>query len=272
MQSRPVKKLPALRGRTVVNIFFEDSTRTRTSFEIAGKWLSADTINVSAKGSSVSKGESLRDTMLTLDAMGVDAFVIRHSSSGAAAPGGRLGEGAGDQRRRRPARAPHPGAAGRLLDAPALPRRSASRAAFRGQADRHRRRPAALPGGAQQRAAAAHARRRGGAGRAADPAADRRGDLGLPGDQRLRLGARRGRHRDDAARAARADGRRLLPDRARVHRGLRAHRGAAGRDEARRGDLPPRPDEPRRGDLQRGRGRRQLPGPRPGRRPASRSG
>jgi aspartate carbamoyltransferase catalytic subunit len=85
VQSRPVKKLPALRGRTVVNIFFEDSTRTRTSFEIAGKWLSADTINVSAKGSSVSKGESLRDTMLTLDAMGVDAFVIRHASSGAAA-------------------------------------------------------------------------------------------------------------------------------------------------------------------------------------------
>ena len=84
VQSRPVKKLPALRGRTVVNIFFEDSTRTRTSFEIAGKWLSADTINISAKGSSVSKGESLRDTMLTLDAMGVDAFVIRHPSSGAA--------------------------------------------------------------------------------------------------------------------------------------------------------------------------------------------
>ena len=85
VQTRPVKKLPTLRGRTIVNMFFEDSTRTRTSFEIAGKWLSADTINVSAKGSSVSKGESLRDTMLTLDAMGVDAFVIRHSSSGAVA-------------------------------------------------------------------------------------------------------------------------------------------------------------------------------------------
>ncbi|MDR1851896.1 MAG: aspartate carbamoyltransferase catalytic subunit [Propionibacteriaceae bacterium] len=84
VQHRQVKKLPALRGRTIVNAFFEDSTRTRTSFEIAGKWLSADTINVSAKGSSVSKGESLRDTMLTLDAMGVDAFVIRHPSSGAA--------------------------------------------------------------------------------------------------------------------------------------------------------------------------------------------
>ena len=66
VQRRSVKKLPALRGRTVVNLFFEDSTRTRSSFEIAGKWLSADVINVSAKGSSVSKGESLRDTVLTV--------------------------------------------------------------------------------------------------------------------------------------------------------------------------------------------------------------
>jgi aspartate carbamoyltransferase catalytic subunit len=83
VQNRPVKKLPALRGRTVVNLFFEDSTRTRSSFEIAGKWLSADVINVSAKGSSVSKGESLRDTVLTVAAMGVDALVIRHHASGA---------------------------------------------------------------------------------------------------------------------------------------------------------------------------------------------
>nr|WP_156612169.1 aspartate carbamoyltransferase catalytic subunit [Auraticoccus cholistanensis] len=83
VQSRPVKKLPALRGRTVVNLFFEDSTRTRSSFELAGKWLSADVINISAKGSSVSKGESLRDTVLTVAAMGVDALVIRHMASGA---------------------------------------------------------------------------------------------------------------------------------------------------------------------------------------------
>jgi aspartate carbamoyltransferase catalytic subunit len=83
VQDRPVKKLPALRGRTVVNLFFEDSTRTRSSFEIAGKWLSADVINISAKGSSVSKGESLRDTVLTVAAMGVDALVIRHHASGA---------------------------------------------------------------------------------------------------------------------------------------------------------------------------------------------
>ena len=83
VQARPVKKLPALRGRTVVNLFFEDSTRTRSSFELAGKWLSADVINVSAKGSSVSKGESLRDTVRTVAAMGVDALVIRHGASGA---------------------------------------------------------------------------------------------------------------------------------------------------------------------------------------------
>ncbi|HEV2887857.1 MAG TPA: aspartate carbamoyltransferase catalytic subunit, partial [Jatrophihabitans sp.] len=83
IQNRLVKKLPALRGRTVVNLFFEDSTRTRSSFEIAGKWLSADVVNVSAKGSSVSKGESLRDTVLTVAAMGVDALVVRHPSSGA---------------------------------------------------------------------------------------------------------------------------------------------------------------------------------------------
>ncbi|MDY5602048.1 MAG: aspartate carbamoyltransferase catalytic subunit [Schaalia hyovaginalis] len=83
-QSRRVKKLPTLHGRTVVNLFFEDSTRTRLSFEAAAKRLSADVINFSAKGSSVSKGESLKDTALTLQAMGADAVIVRHSSSGAA--------------------------------------------------------------------------------------------------------------------------------------------------------------------------------------------
>lgn len=81
---RSVKKFPTLRGRTVVNLFYEDSTRTRTSFELAAKRLSADVINFSAKGSSVSKGESLKDTALTLQAMGADGVVIRHSASGAA--------------------------------------------------------------------------------------------------------------------------------------------------------------------------------------------
>ncbi len=83
MSERPVKKLPTLRGRTVVNLFYEDSTRTRISFEAAAKRLSADVINFSAKGSSVAKGESLKDTALTLEAMGADAVVIRHGASGA---------------------------------------------------------------------------------------------------------------------------------------------------------------------------------------------
>jgi aspartate carbamoyltransferase catalytic subunit len=83
VQNREVKKLPTLRGKTVVNLFFEDSTRTRTSFEVAAKRLSADVINFSAKGSSVSKGESLKDTAQTLAAMGADGVVIRHSASGA---------------------------------------------------------------------------------------------------------------------------------------------------------------------------------------------
>src|ERR1700712_5634161 len=77
------KKLPTLRGKTVVNLFFEDSTRTRISFEAAAKRLSADVINFSAKGSSLSKGESLKDTSLTLEAMGADAVVVRHWASGA---------------------------------------------------------------------------------------------------------------------------------------------------------------------------------------------
>jgi len=80
---RPIKKLPTLRGRTVVNLFFEDSTRTRISFEAAAKRLSADVINFAVKGSSVAKGESLKDTALTLEAMGADAVVVRHSASGA---------------------------------------------------------------------------------------------------------------------------------------------------------------------------------------------
>lgn len=80
---REVKKLPTLRGRTIITMFYENSTRTRVSFEVAGKWMSADVINVSASGSSVSKGESLRDTALTLRAAGADALILRHPASGA---------------------------------------------------------------------------------------------------------------------------------------------------------------------------------------------
>lgn len=82
INSRPLPKVPALRGKTVASVFFEDSTRTRLSFETAAKRLSADTMTFSASTSSVNKGESLRDTIETLSAMGVDAFVVRHKSSG----------------------------------------------------------------------------------------------------------------------------------------------------------------------------------------------
>src|SRR5579884_744301 len=84
VSSRPIKKVPTLRGKTVINLFFEASTRTRTSFEIAGKRLSADVVNISTATSSVSKGETLIDTARTLDAMAADCVVVRHSASGAA--------------------------------------------------------------------------------------------------------------------------------------------------------------------------------------------
>ena len=84
LAGREVKKLPTLRGRTIFTCFYENSTRTRASFETAGKWMSADVINISASSSSVKKGESLKDTALTLDAIGADAIVVRHPASGAA--------------------------------------------------------------------------------------------------------------------------------------------------------------------------------------------
>ena len=83
VSARPIPKVPALRGKTVASMFFENSTRTRTSFETAAKRLSADVLNFSASSSSVSKGESLRDTVETIEAMGVDAIIVRHRSSGA---------------------------------------------------------------------------------------------------------------------------------------------------------------------------------------------
>lgn len=95
LEGREVKKLPTLRGRTIFTLFYENSTRTRSSFETAGKWMSADVINISASSSSVKKGESLKDTGLTLSAIGADAIIMRHPASGAAqqlaqfvAPGG----------------------------------------------------------------------------------------------------------------------------------------------------------------------------------------
>ena len=189
VQRREVKKIPTLRGRTVINLFFEDSTRTRSSFEIAGKWMSADTINITGKGSSTSKGESLRDTVRTIAAMGVDAIVMRHQASGAAHQvAGWFDESgvrtsvvnAGDGTHEHPTQA--------LLDAYTLERRLGSLA----------------PG------------RRGHRRRAADAHAERRERLGerrrLHPGRRPRRGHRLGcRRADDAARAARAHGGRLLP-------------------------------------------------------------
>ena len=96
---REVRKLPTLRGRTVVTMFYEDSTRTRVSFEVAGKWMSADVVNVSASGSSVRKGESLRDTALTLSAVGADCVIVRHPASGYADGPERVRKELGVQRR-----------------------------------------------------------------------------------------------------------------------------------------------------------------------------
>lgn len=82
---RDIKKVPALRGKAIVTLFYEPSTRTRTSFELAGKYLGADVVNISASLSSIVKGESLRDTLYTIEAMGADAIVMRHKAEGAAA-------------------------------------------------------------------------------------------------------------------------------------------------------------------------------------------
>ena len=181
---REVKKLPTLRGRTIITMFYENSTRTRVSFEVAGKWMSADVINVSASGSSVAKGESLRDTALTLRAAGADALIIRHPASGAAQQlaewtaeddGGPVGH----QRGRRHPRAPDAGAA-RRADHPAAAGR------HRRQARGDRRRRPAQPGRPLQRAAAGHPGRRSGAGRAADAAAGRGGRLAGHGVARPR--------------------------------------------------------------------------------------
>ncbi|RNE49225.1 aspartate carbamoyltransferase catalytic subunit [Corynebacterium alimapuense] len=84
LEGREIKKLPTLRGRTIYSLFYENSTRTRSSFETAGKWMSADVINLSASSSSVKKGESLKDTAMTLASIGADAIIMRHPSSGAA--------------------------------------------------------------------------------------------------------------------------------------------------------------------------------------------
>ena len=214
--SREVKKLPTLRGRTVVNLFFEDSTRTRISFEIAGKWLSADVINFSAKGSSsVSKGESLRDTVLTVEAMGVDALVIRHPASRRRQQVSQWVDAQRHQRRRRHARAPDPGAARRLHDA--QPARRPRRAGTSRSSATCRTAGSPAPTccccdtlGAQVTLVAPPTLMPSGIDGLV--AAD-----GFATSLRPRRGAARGRRRDDAAGPARADERRRSSRRAREY-------------------------------------------------------
>ncbi len=145
---RPIPKVPALRGKNVVSLFFEDSTRTRTSFDTAAKRLSADTMNFAVSSSSVNKGESLRDTIETIAAMGVDAFVVRHKSQRCAAHDHALDDRQHRQRRRRVAPAPDAGVARLLHD----PHRPQSPRRFRRTAHRDRRRHQAQPRRPQRRA------------------------------------------------------------------------------------------------------------------------
>ena len=245
LAGREVKKLPTLRGRTVVNLFFEDSTRTRISFELAAKRLSADVINFSAKGSSVSKGESLKDTALTLEAMGSDAIVVRHCASGAPHRLANWVQGsvvnAGDGTHEHPTQA--------LLDAYTIRQRlgrlEGVRVAIVGDVLHSRVARSNV-------AAAAHPRRRGHRGRAADAAAGRRRQLAGRGRLRPRRRAAQGRRGDDAAGAGRADERLVLPERPRVQPPLRPGRPPDGGAARRRDRHAPGPDEPRHGDRRRG--------------------
>ena len=115
---REIPKVPALRGKTVVSLFYEDSTRTRLSFETAAKRLGADTMTFSVATSSVKKGESLLDTVQTIEAMGVDAIVVRHSAAGAPHRIASVDVGQRRERRRRPPRTSHAGTARRVHAAP----------------------------------------------------------------------------------------------------------------------------------------------------------
>jgi predicted phosphoribosyltransferase len=118
VSDREIKKVPALRGRMVLNLFYEASTRTRSSFELAAKRLSADVVNFAASGSSVEKGESLKDTVLTLSAHKPDAIVLRTPVGRRLGAGLEMVQRRDRERGRRQARAPHPGAARRLHAAP----------------------------------------------------------------------------------------------------------------------------------------------------------
>ena len=254
---RPIKKLPTLRGRTVVNLFFEDSTRTRISFEAAAKRLSADVINFSAKGSSVAKGESLKDTALTLEAMGADAVVVRHSASGAPHRLAELAARQRDQRRGRRARAPDPGAARRVHDPPAV--RAQRPGDGTGEALDGLR--VTIVGDVlHSRVARSNVWLLHTLGAEVAlvapptllPVAIDAWPCSVSYD--LDADAAQERRGDDAADPAGAHERRLLPQRPRVQPPLRARRRAAAAASRRGHRDAPRPDEPRGGD-RRGGGR-----------------
>ena len=224
--ARPITKVPALRGRNVTILFYEASTRTRVSFEVAAKNLSADVVNIAAATSSVTKGESLVDTVRTVEALGAQMLVMRHGVSGAPYLAAEIFGGSRAQRRRRLACPPDPGAARPLHDALAAARRRIGRRAQ----GRDPRRRAPLAGRAIQHLDADRGRRRPVAVRSADTAARVRGvgrawcrrGSAVHGDVRRRGGtARRGR-RDGPAHPARADGGRPAAVAARVRGALRA--------------------------------------------------
>ena len=146
VSGREIKKVPTLRGRTVINLFYEASTRTSSSFEIAAKRLSADLVNVKSAGSSVDKGESLKDTVQTLSAYDPAAIVFRSPVGGRRGPGRALDHRVGGQRRRRQARAPHPGAAGPVHAAPPPARPGRAERVDRGRRAAQPRRPLEHPG------------------------------------------------------------------------------------------------------------------------------
>ena len=256
--ARPIKKVPTLRGRTVINLFFEPSTRTRMSFELAEKRLSADTLGMTTAGSSVVKGETLADTARTLEAMSPDMIVMRHALVRRAASARADLQGEHHQRRRRHARASDAGAARRVHDG------RAEGPAGR-PARRHRRRPRAQPRAAVERAAADQDGRRGARLRPGHADAARPRPARRARDHVDRRRARRRRRRDDAARAARADARPVPAVGARVLRAVRPHAGAARARRAGRDRHAPGPDEPRRRDRFGSRRRTVVGDPRPGR-------
>ena len=244
---REVKKLPTLRGRTIITMFYENSTRTRVSFEVAGKWMSGDVINVSSSGSSVAKGESLRDTALTLRAAGADALIIRHSASGAAQQlaewtatedGGPSVINAGDGTHEHPTQA--------LLDALTIRQRlggiEGKRVVIVGDVLHSRV--------ARSNVLLLHTL---GAEvvLVAPPTLLPVGVVGLAGDgvARPRRRAARRRRGADAAGAGRTDDRRVLPVGPRVLGPLRAVGEAAGDAARQRRGAAPRTDAARHGDL-----------------------